>query len=223
MSNSRILIVEDEEKLLEHLSSTFQNEEFSVFTCSKLRDLEDILDLPAKKFDVIVLDRLLHGRDAATMVPQLKASLPDTKVMILSAINTPSEKAALLNSGADDYLAKPFDSDELLARVRVLIRRSSPGFTVGNLTLDVVNRTVRINDRELPLTNKEFLLLKTLGQTPGKIFSKAALYEHVWEMSPEVESNVVETTVNKLRRRLEELEASTHIRNSRNLGYWIEE
>jgi DNA-binding response OmpR family regulator len=143
--------------------------------------------------------------------------------MILSAIGTSSEKAALLDLGADDYLAKPFAGDELVARVRVLLRRNNPELKFGNLVLNSETRTMRVDEHETALQNKEYLLLRTLMQSPGKVFNKAYLYKKVWEMSEDVESNVVETTVNKLRRRLKDAGTSVQIKNVRNTGYWIEE
>lgn len=222
MSAYRILIVEDEMKLLQHLVTTLSGEDFSTFTCSSFRELEAVLQLPIKRYDVIVLDRMLHGQDTAELVPEIKKEIPSAKIMVLSAINSSAEKVSLLDKGADDYLAKPFDSEELVARIRVLLRRSGVDLQLGNVVLDSVQRTIKIGDAEVQVPNKEFILLRTLMQAPGKIFNKNYLYEQVWEMSIEVESNVVETTVNKLRRRLKEAGADVQIKNSRNVGYWIE-
>lgn len=219
----RILLVEDELRLLQHLTDTMDAEGFSTFTCSSFRDLESLLTLPSKRFDVIVLDRLLNGRDSAELISRIKVELPNSRIMILSAINTPSEKALLLDLGADDYVAKPFDSEELIARVRALLRRNLHRLRIGNVTLNSLNRTMLVSNHEVPLTNKEFILLRTLLETPGKIFNKTVLYEKVWEMSTDVESNVVEATVNKLRRRLTDADATLKIKNTRNLGYWVEE
>ncbi len=219
----RVLIVEDEAKLLEHLSRILKAEGFLSFSCTSFRELENILDAPDKRFDVIVLDRLLHGRDSAELMGKIKLGLPKTQIIILSAINTSSEKANLLDMGADDYLSKPFDSDELVARIRALLRRSKNELRFGNLVLDLNYRTIKVQDQELPLTNKEFALLRTLVQAPGKVFNKTFLHEQVWEMSTEVESHVVEATVNKLRKRLAEAGAQIQIKNTRHIGYWIEE
>lgn len=223
VSSHRILIVEDETKLLNHLARTVADEGFSAFTCASFAELENILKNPVKRFDVVVLDRLLHGRDSAELLTRIKELLPEIKIMILSAISSGSEKAALLDLGADDYLAKPFSSEELAARIRVLLRRSLPELKFGNVILNTDKRTAKVNDKEMSLQNMEFTLLRTLIRTPGKVFNKIFLYEHVWEMSTEVESNAVEATVNKLRRRLEEHGANVTIKSMRNKGYWIEE
>lgn len=221
--SQRILLVEDEGKLLVHLDRTIHEEGFSTFTCTSYAELENILNLPVKRFDVIILDRLLHGRDSADLLPKIKEALPDVKILILSAINTPTEKTHLLDLGADDYVAKPFDTDELIARIRALLRRTRPELRFANMTMNTDKRTVKINDHDVNLQNKEFILLRTLVQTPGKVFNKTFLYEHVWQVSADVESNVVETTINKLRRRLEECGATFSIKSMRNKGYWVEE
>lgn len=223
LSPYRILIVEDELKLLEHLAQIMREEGHSPFTCQSYRELESILVVPTKRFEIVILDRLLHGRDSADLIEKIKTDLPDTKIIILSAINSVSEKASLLDKGADDYMAKPFSSEELAARIRALLRRSEPSLTFGNIVLNSHDRTMKVGTLEVPLPNKEFVLLRTLISNPGKIYGKVFLYEKVWEMSAEVESNAVETMVNKLRRRLIDAGATVHIKNSRNAGYWIEE
>lgn len=223
VSSARILIVEDETKLLEHLAKTLNEEGFSTFTCGSFRELQNLLALLSTRFDLIILDRLLQGKDSAELVSEIKRKMPECQIMILSAINTSTEKAAVLDLGADDYLSKPFDSNELVARIRALMRRNKIELKYGNIALNSTNRSLIISGQEIPLPNKEYILMRTLMQTPGKIFNKTYLYEQVWEMSTDVESNVVETTVNKLRKRLNESGATVTIKNARNVGYWIEE
>lgn len=223
MATPRILIVEDEAKLSTHLESLLKSEMFSTFTCGTYRDLQLLLEMPLQRFDLVVLDRLLHGQDSANLLGQLKGKMPEAKILVLSAVNTPAEKAALLDQGADDYVAKPFAGEELVARLRALLRRSVKSIGLGNVTLDLEARSMNIAGFSMPLTNKEFVLLRTLMTTPGKVFSKTHLHEKVWGMTADVESNVVEATINKLRKRFKEAGASPQIKNQRNSGYWIEE
>lgn len=219
----RILIVEDEVKILENLSQTLAEEGFSSQPCTSFQELESILESPDNKYEVIILDRLLHGRDSAALVSQMKMQFPECHVMVLSAINTSAEKASLLDLGADDYLSKPFDPSELIARVKALLRRNRNEIRFANVKLDLINRTMHVDGQEVSLPNREFLLLRTLIQTPGKVFNKNQLYQQVWEMSTEVESHVIEATVNKIRKKISEAGAKLQIKNTRNIGYWIEE
>lgn len=223
MALQRVLIVEDEVKLLRHLSDTIGAAGFSVFTTATYNELETMLRLPVKRFDVIVLDRLLVGRDSASLIGTMKKEVPDAKIIVVSAINTAAEKTALLDMGADDYLSKPVDSEELIARIRALLRRSRPEIQLGDVILNTDTRTFKVRDDEVSLTNKEFALLRTLMKAPGKVFSKSFISEQVWEMSAEADSNVVEVTVNKIRKRLQDAGATVSIKNTRNIGYWIEE
>ena len=221
MQEAKILVAEDDPKLRSLLSSTL-SDAFAVEETGSYSDLESLLEKPSLSYDVIVLDRMMHGFDASDLLPQFKEKFPQCKILILSAISTPTEKATSLDRGAD-YLSKPFANEELIARVRVLARRAPSEIRLGNIVIDVFSRSASIDGQTLPLTNKEYLLLWTLLRHPLKVFSKAALYELVWQTSADVESNSIETTVNKLRRKLEEAGASASIRNSRKLGYWIEE
>lgn len=223
MALLNILIVEDEFKLLNHLEERMKIEDFVVFKCDSYTDLENFVITPKVSIDIIILDRLLNGQDSSDLISAIKENMQDAKIIVLSALNTAYEKTALLDRGVDDYLSKPFDIDELVARIRALLRRNSKELVFGNIILDTERRNVKVNGQEMVLQNKEFILLKTLIKTPGKIFNKKFLYEYVWEMSVDVESNVVEATVNKLRRRLEDAGANPRIKSMRNKGYWIEE
>ncbi len=217
-----VLIVEDEPKLLGHLEEKMRSEGFSVTTCSNYDSFESILG-SGYKAELIVLDRLLNGMDSARLIRRIKENTPDTKIIVLSAVTSSAEKIILLDSGVDDYVSKPFDIDELVARMRAVLRRNSKELVCGNVTLDLEKRVVRVNEKELVLQNREFILLKTLVRIPGKVFNKRYLYEYVWDISVEAESNVVEATINKLRRRLEEAAAGLQIKSMRNKGYWVEE
>lgn len=219
-----ILIVEDEVRLLNHLEERIMSEGFIINRCETYSELENyITENSNKQPDIVILDRLLSGKDSAQLLPKLTNGLPNAKVIVLSALNSANDKITMLDQGVDDYLAKPFEVDELIARVKALLRRNSREIIFANIVLDLEKRIARVDGQEVLLQNKEFYLLKTLMKVPGKIFDKKFLYEHVWEMNSEVESNVVETTVNKLRRRLEESGAKVKINCIRYKGYWIEE
>lgn len=218
---SKILVVEDEIQLANSLFRTLNENNFTITLCGTYADLENEIDLSLNYYDAIILDRLLHGKDSANLIEKIRKNNPDIKIIVLSAINTSLEKAHLLDLGADDYLSKPFDYSELIARLKVTLRRYK--INLGNLTLNIERRTIKVAESEVALQNKEYILLKTLLQNPRKIFNKSFLYDEIWGVSPNVDSNVIEMTVNKLRHRLKEMGATVVIKNSRNLGYWLEE
>ena len=223
MISKKVLVVEDEEVLRKYLVELLTSEDFECHVAGSMQELEERLSEKSSAYDLVLLDRLLNGRDAGLKISEIKFQLPNSKVIVVSAINTPSEKAALLDLGADDYVAKPFDGEELIARIRAILRRNLSTFRFSNILLNLEERKLFVGESEIHLATKEFLFLKTLLQEPGKVFSKNYLYEKVWEMNPDVESNALETTVTKLRRRLEEAKSTAQIRNARNVGYWIEE
>ncbi len=222
MTEANLLIVEDELKLAELLTANLSTL-FNVDSCATFAAFEELFEKPALAFDVVILDRMLGSHDTLSLLPRFKDRFPQCRVIVLSAISTPAEKAAALDKGADDYLSKPFAWEELVARVRSLLRRGSRDIRFGNITLDTLERTASANGNVLSLSNKEFLLLRSLVQQPGRVFSKQTLFEEVWNMSAEIESNAIETTMTKLRRKLEEAGSNANIRNARNLGYWLEE
>lgn len=218
----KVLVVEDESKLTA-LIRTGLAESFKVSVCETFPQFESHIAEPSLGFDIIVLDRIIHGIDTLAMVPRIKEQSPQCKIIILSAINSPDEKILALDLGADDYVSKPFVLEELAARIRAVYRRAVSKLRVGNISLDPVERIATVGDHDLQLSNKEFLLLRTFLQFPRKVFAKSHLHEAVWQVKSELESNAVEATINNLRRKLEEALATPKIRNSRNLGYWIEE
>jgi DNA-binding response OmpR family regulator len=223
----KLLLVEDDAKLAGHLSANLREHGFLVSLLSDEPELQALIDDPPPRIDVIVLDRLLGSHDSKESLPAIRRRWPRTPILILSAISTPNERTELLNLGADDYLGKPFSTQELLARIRALLRRgSAPAgayLKVGDLILDSVRRVMSVGDASEALPAKEFLLLRALCQEPGRIWNKHDLLDYVWGQAATVETNVVEATVTHLRRRLSDLGTPVSIRNMRNAGYWIAE
>jgi DNA-binding response OmpR family regulator len=221
-----ILIVEDDPKLGQHLISNFAQEGLHAQLVSNMESLDAILNSKSK-IEVIVLDRLLGTFDCKNWLPRIRQTWPTSRILILSAINTPNERTELLNLGADDYHGKPFATQEVIARVKALLRRvesaPSPHFKIGNSVIDVVSRTLSVDDKEVTVPAKEFLLLKALSASPGRVLNKNQLLESVWGVDLETETNVVEATVTNLRRRLTDAGSSIKVKNMRNVGYWIEE
>lgn len=221
----RLVLIEDDLKLSEHLSESLKSQGHSPLVLQDQEELENWLASSLKP-DLIVMDRLLGGFDTKVLLPAMKKRWPSTPVLVLSAVSTPNERADLIDMGADDYLGKPFSTNELFARLRSLSRRSSQTsgqyLRVGNLVLDTVKRVVCVEERAESLPGREFLLLKTLADDPQRIWSKEELLDYVWGQDVFVETNVVESTITNLRKKLAGLGAGPTIRNLRNAGYWIE-
>lgn len=222
-----VWLVEDETRVAEFLKTELRAEGFFVEHSDSLETVKGVLAAKLFEPDLMVLDRLLKQADSIELLPQIKETFPNVRILVLSAINTAAEKADALDRGADDYLGKPFSSAELLARLRALARRpasvQSPNYLrAGNLVLDTMARVAMIGEKRVNLPNKEFMVLRALIQRPGQVFKKGVLFEQVWDSSTELETNVVEATITNLRRKLEDASANVKIKNMRNAGYWIE-
>ncbi|MGE0762635.1 MAG: response regulator transcription factor [Bdellovibrionales bacterium] len=221
-----VFLVEDENKLAQSIGDHLRLEGFLFDHCARYEDVLPCLRALDRIPGVLVLDRLLFGQDSLPLIEDIRAEFPEMGILILSAIGSPQEKASAIDRGADDYLAKPFAFAELVARIRSLDRRNrrtSPHVRMGNVTLDEQNRCLLVDGQKMVLTNKEFLLLRLLVRHPGRVFSKATVLESVWEVSADSESNVVEATVNSVRKKLREAVASIEVKNMRNVGYWLED
>jgi DNA-binding response OmpR family regulator len=219
-----VLLAEDDQKLSALLTATLADEGFAVqaiVTADELQAMVAQTNPPG----LIILDRLLGPVDTKTQLPNLRKRWPDVPILVISAINTPAERADLINAGADDYLGKPFLTEEMLARARALTRRAradSRQRKLGRATFDLTSRRLHAGPRFESLPQREFMLLNILSAHPGKVYSRPELLESVWGNSNHSETNLVEATVTNLRKRLAALDCGIEIKNQRNLGYWIE-
>lgn len=222
-----ILIAEDEPTIAGKVKLLVEELNWSPVVVHNIPDMLETLSSGRTQFDLLVLDRMMGGSDSADFVSTLRMQYPTLKIIILSAIDSSLEKAKLIDHGADDYLAKPFETTELQARLKALVRRSGTStahlnYEVANISLDLIQRSVSVEGSVLNLTAKEFLVLHALCSSIGKIYSKNQLIESIWGFSLENETNVVESTVNSLRRKLEQAGARALVKNTRYVGYWIE-
>ncbi len=222
----RVLLVEDDRKLADHLSSHLRMEGFMVSHCSTRDELLDtVAAQPAS--EVLVLDRLLGDFDSRSALGEIRRRWGKVPILVLSAISTPNERAELLDCGVDDYMGKPFSTLELVARIRALARRNGANDRVyvqaGDLTLDLIRRQISVGSQGVTPPSKEFLLLRTLCEQPGRVWSRDQLLDAVWGQNFMTETNTVEATVANLRKRLASLGSRVAIKNSRNVGYWVEE
>ena len=172
-------------------------------------------------YDLVVLDLGLPGKDGMTLLKEARRRRDTVPVLVVTARDAVSDRIAGLNEGADDYVLKPFDLDELVARVRALLRRragnASPLLECGTLVMDPVRREVRVAGEEVTLSAKEFALLEKLMQRPGAVLSREQLEDALYGWEREVGSNAVEVHLHNLRRKL----GAQTIRNVRGVGYKV--
>ncbi len=221
----RVLIVEDERRLAENIARSLR--EIAGYAVDLAGDGPQGLQLASgNAYDLIILDLMLPGFDGRQLLVQLRDSGQQTPVLILTARDDKESLVTLLNSGADDYLTKPFDLGELLARAKVLIRRGkghpSPLLTVGDLQINTVDRTIRRGGRAITLTAMEYRVLEYLAHRPGAVVSKSELLEHLYDYNWEKFSNVIEVYISGLRRKLNDGSERQLIRTLRNQGYTLQ-
>src|SRR5919109_2181495 len=177
----------------------------------------------SEPYDAVLLDLMLPRLDGLEVLKQLRHSKQHTPVLVLTAREEKESVVALLNAGADDYLTKPFDLGELLARTKALIRRGkgqpSAVLTIGDLQLNTVDRTVTRNGRTITLTAMEYRVLEYLAHRPGAIVSKKELLEHLYDYNWEKFSNVIEVYISGLRRKLDNPAPVKLIHTLRGQGY----
>ena len=221
----RVLVVEDDASIRSVLVRGLTEEGFAV---DQAADGEDgLCKAPDPAYDLIVLDLILPKRDGLSLLRQLRSQGITTPVLILTARDAVSERIRGLDGGADDYLIKPFAFEELLARMRALLRRSrrvfDPVLRAGPLVLDRSTRRVSWNDANVELSNREFSILEYLMQHRGEVLSRTRIYEHVWNEQMEFVSNVIDVHIKEIRRKLGRVGGRDIIGTVRGAGYRLEE
>jgi DNA-binding response OmpR family regulator len=215
----RLLLVEDDTMLGRAMRQGLADAGFAVDWVTDGRAAE--LALANGVYDLALLDLGVPGKDGMTLLTELRGRHDALPVLIVTARDSVADRIAGLNAGADDYVLKPFDLDELVARVRALLRRragaAGPVLECGGIVLDPVRREVRKDGQEVPLSAREFALLEALMQRPGAVLSREQLEDTVYGWGEEVGSNAVEVHLHKLRRKL----GPDTIRNVRGVGYKV--
>jgi two-component system, OmpR family, response regulator QseB len=217
----RLLLVEDDSMLGDALQRMLQQESFAV---DWSRDGEDAeLALGTLSYDLILLDLGLPGKNGLDILRDLRKKKVSTPVIILTARDAVRDRIAGLDNGADDYLIKPFDPDELVARIRALLRRRDgridPVITFGLLTLNLATHELYCQERLITLSLREFSLISLLLERPGTTVSRKQLEERLYGWNEEVESNTIEVHIHNLRKKL----GHNLIRTVRGVGYLIVE
>ena len=215
----RILLVEDDLQLGESLEAALRLEQYAV---DWLRSGEPVrATLGATPYDLIILDLGLPGVPGMQVLRQLRADKHDLPVLLLTARNRLDDKVDGLDSGADDYLTKPFEMDELFARLRTLLRRRrenrSQQMEARGITIDPVDKVVSFDNEVLDLTAREYAILEILVRNSGRFVSRARLEEGIYSWGEEVGSNTVEVYISRLRKRF----GSETIETMRGVGYRI--
>ncbi len=217
----RILVVEDQEDLNEIIARKLTNEKYSVDCCYDGDEALHYLDMT--DYDGVVLDIMLPGITGLGVLRKMREKGNKTPVLMLTALGTVEDKIAGLDSGADDYMVKPFDLGELAARVRALVRRggerASSVMTCGDLTVDTVTHEVKRAGGEINLTAKEYSILEYMMQNAGRPLSREMILDHIWNYDYEGASNMVDVYMHHLRKKIDEGFEEKKIHTVHGVGY----
>lgn len=198
------MLIEDEKKIADFVCAGFREQGFLVEHCANGNEGFDKARQGA--YDVIVLDIMLPGRDGLSILKGLRKAGNATPVILLTARNDLDDRIEGLNLGADDYLAKPFFVEELVARIHALLRRVSGErqniLAVGDLRLDRISREVSWQGQTVDLTGREFNLIEYLMRSPGRVFTRTQILEHVWDYDFDPSTNVVDVCIQRIRRKI---------------------
>lgn len=221
----RVLIVEDETEFANALRVALERERFVV-------DQADCISMAQEtamsgSYDLVLLDRTLPDGDGLSLLPVLRETHPDLPVIVLSARGEVTDRIAGLDNGADDYLIKPFDVDEMFARIRAVRRRpadlASEEIHVGALVFDVTNDEARVGGVRLDLTRRELRVLASLVKRRGRTVLREALEQAVFGFDDEVQSNTLDSHISRLRRKLAEANAGIEIHAIKGVGYLLKD
>ncbi|NCC16920.1 MAG: response regulator transcription factor [Clostridia bacterium] len=217
----RILIAEDEEDLNEILVKRLKNENYGVDSCFNGEDAWDFISLT--DYDAVVLDIMMPKLNGIEVLKRIRSKNIKTPVLLLTAKDSIEDRVTGLNCGADDYLIKPFAFDELLARIKVMIRRKTESvsnvYTLSDLTVDCDSHKVRRGDVNINLSSKEFAILEYMIRNQGIVLSKEKIEQHIWNYDYEGGSNVIKVYIRYLRKKIDDDFDVTLIQTVRNLGY----
>ncbi|HKV94442.1 MAG TPA: response regulator transcription factor [Candidatus Angelobacter sp.] len=217
----RILIAEDDAPLASFIAKAFNSEDHTTEIAASGEDA--LQRLQKAPYDLLILDLNLPLISGSEVLAKVRGSDADIPILILTASGEVGERVACLDAGADDYLTKPFSFSELSARIRAVLRRKNrPGHAVlkvADLELDYLQRTIYRGGRRIELTPKEFALLEYFMRNHGRCITRNMIIEHVWKLSPDTMTNVVDVYVNYLRKKIDEGSKVKLIHTIRGVGY----
>ena len=219
----KILVVEDERDLNRIITKHLKKNNYSVDSCFDGQEALDFISY--SEYDLIITDIMMPNVDGYEFIDKLRANKNNTPVIMLTAKDTLEDKIVGLDSGADDYIVKPFEFDELLARIRVLMRRNYGLATniiqIEEVTLDLSKKQVAKSGEIIDLTGKEYEVLEYLMKNKGSILSRDQILNHVWDYEYEGASNIVDVIIKNIRKKLDRGEGNTIIYTKRGLGYFV--
>ncbi|CAM3811343.1 response regulator [Parendozoicomonas haliclonae] len=220
----KILLIEDDELIAQGIVSALSNDDTQVIHCPAAQPGLQLIHSPEQRPDLVILDLGLPDKDGMDVLGEINHPHHQTNhlpVLVLTARDTLAEKVRGLDRGADDYLTKPFELEELQARIRMLARRfkltSHPCLKIGQVTLDTASYTVTVSGQTHPLPRREFALLQTLMENPGRIFSREHLIDRMYNWDEEVSSNSVDVHIHNLRKKV----GTDFIRSIRGVGWLV--
>lgn len=220
----RLLLADDEKDLVDALEAMLKHNNYSVDVVNNGQDALDYLMLD--EYDGAILDVMMPQMDGITVVKKLRENKKNTPILLLTAKSEVEDKVNGLDSGADDYLTKPFVTKELLARVRSMTRRkvsfTSNVLEMGNVTLSKYTFELSTEKDKVRLSNKEYQMMELLMRNPGNVIQTEQFLGRVWGYDSESEINVVWVNISYLRKKLKALDANIHIKATRNVGYSLE-
>lgn len=220
----RLLVIEDERKIARVITESLKREKYAVDAAYDGEEGFNLAD--SQPYDLLIVDRMLPGLEGAEIVKKLRENGKNMPILFLTALSTTEDKTLGLDVGADDYLTKPFAIDELLARVRALLRRppiQQPDILkIDDLKIDKQQQTVTRAGKSIDLTSKEYALLEYLMQHPNQILSKETLIDHVWDFDADILPNNVEAYIKNLRQKIDKPFKKQLIKTVRGFGYRIE-
>ncbi len=218
-----VLVVEDEAKIAGFVKKGLEEQGFRVTHCADGNDA--YATATTQPFDAIVLDIMLPGRDGLSVLKALRAERHTVPVILLTARSELDDRIEGLNLGADDYLTKPFYVEELVARLYAVTRRRAGDtqrvLSAGDLSVDLLKREVAREGRTIALTTREFSLLEYLMRSPGRVYTRTQILEHVWGMHFDPDTNLVDVNIQRLRKKLRGSDGYDFIETVRGVGYRI--
>jgi DNA-binding response OmpR family regulator len=219
-----VLIIEDEAKVVDFISKGLEEEGYTVTAAYDGR--QGLEELQSRKYDIVLLDLMIPEIDGLKVLKNIRAWGINTPVLIITAKNTKEDVVRGLDTGSDDYLTKPFSFDELLARIRALLRRSAARdghvMKYADLLLNPYSRVLSSGAKEVELTEKEFLIMELLTKNSERAVTRKEMAEYAWQNATD-STNIVDVYINFLRKKLEQITPKKYIQTVRGIGYILKE